>query len=111
MKLFNWSKQDQEDKKELSRIEFLQAENDRLLDHIESLKLELTELEAEKKHMEDLLSRSGFKNRVIRIGMGLVVLALSYGLLVFFGERNANLPWILLIEAAFIIFMGRGEDK
>lgn len=111
MKLFNWSKPDQEDKSELSRIEFLQAENDQLLDQIESLKLDVTELEAEKSHMEELLSRSGFKHRIVRIGMGLSVLAVSYALLVFFGERNTNLPWILLIEAAFIVLMGRGDEK
>ncbi|MFC4761314.1 hypothetical protein [Fructobacillus durionis] len=111
MKLFNWSKDDQEDKTELSRMEFLQMENDQLLDQIESLKLDVTELEAENKAMADQLSRSGFMRRIIRIGMGLGVLALTYALLVLVGERNSNLLWLILIEAAFIIFMGRGEEK
>ncbi|MBS9336839.1 hypothetical protein [Fructobacillus papyrifericola] len=111
MKLFNWSKQDQQRKTELSRVEFLQEENDQLLDQIESLKLDVTELEAERNRLQELLERSGFKRRLLRIGAGLIVLALTYALLVFVGERNSNLPWLLLIEAAFIVFMGRGEEK
>ncbi|MBS9337305.1 hypothetical protein [Fructobacillus parabroussonetiae] len=111
MKLFNWSKQDQQRKTELSRVEFLQEENDQLLDQIESLKLDVTELEAEKKRLQEMLERSGFKRRVLRIGMGLIILAITYAVLVLVGERNSNLPWLILIEAAFIIFMGRGEEK
>ncbi|MBS9338968.1 hypothetical protein G6R29_04930 [Fructobacillus sp. M2-14] len=111
MKLFKWSKQDQQVKEDQSQLELLQAENDELLGQIESLKLDVTELEVEKAHLEDVLSRSGYKKRIIRIGLGLLVLVVTYAGLVLVGERSTNLPWLLLIEAAFIFFMGRGDDK
>ncbi|MBS9335605.1 hypothetical protein LQZ24_04610 [Fructobacillus sp. M1-13] len=111
MKLFKWSKQDQQKKQEQDRIDFLKEENDQLLDQIESLKLDVTELEVENQHLTEMVSRSGFKRRLLRIGMGLAVLVVTYALLVLVGERNSNLPWLLLIEAAFIFVMGRGDDR
>ncbi|MCO0832675.1 hypothetical protein NFX39_06235 [Fructobacillus sp. W13] len=111
MKLFKWSKQDQQEQEDQGQIELLQAENDELLGQIESLKLDVTELEVEKARLEEVLSRSGYKKRIIRIGLGLTVLAITYAVLVLVGERSTNLPWLLLIEAAFIFFMGRGEEK
>jgi outer membrane murein-binding lipoprotein Lpp len=113
MKLFNWSnKKDQQDKEIQTQVDFLQAENDQLLDQVESLKLDISEAQSENEHLREALNRSTFRQGLIKMSIGMAVLIVSYALLVLIGERNTNLPWLLLIEAAFLFLMlNRGEGK
>ncbi|GAP03163.1 hypothetical protein FPFC_041600 [Fructobacillus pseudoficulneus] len=113
MKLFNWSnKKDQQDKEIQTQVDYLQTENDQLLNQVESLKLDLSEFKEENERLKEALNRSQFRRGLIKMGIGMAILVVSYILLVLVGERNTNLPWILLIEAAFIFFMlNRGESK
>ncbi|GAO99381.1 hypothetical protein [Fructobacillus ficulneus] len=113
MKLFNWSnKKDQQDNEIQTQVDFLQAENDQLLDQVESLKLDLSEAQTEITHLRETIHRSQFQRGLVKTGIGLAILFISYGLLILLGEQNSNLPWLLLIEAAFIFMMlNRGGDK
>ncbi|MCK8627908.1 hypothetical protein [Fructobacillus cardui] len=113
MKLFNWSnKKDQQDKEIQTQVDFLQAENDQLLDQVESLKLDISEAQSENEHLREALNRSTFRQGLIKMSIGMAILIVSYALLVLIGERNTNLPWLLLIEAAFLFLMlNRGEGK
>lgn len=91
--------------------EALQNENDDLLDQIEALKLDVSELKSENQHLTERLSRSKYQQKLTKTGGGLVVLFISYMLLSLLGEPSRYMIWLLLIEAVFIFMMLRGDEK
>ncbi|MGO3318314.1 MAG: hypothetical protein ACTILW_04250 [Leuconostoc carnosum] len=92
-------------------IETIQQENDDLLDKIEALKLDVSELTAENKRLTEQLTRSKYQRSLIKTSMGLGVLVISYGILNLINEDSRYTAIFLLIEAAFMFMMLRGDDK
>ncbi|CAH1857288.1 hypothetical protein [Convivina intestini] len=110
MKIFKWRKDESQPNQE-DQVEWLQIENDKLLNQVESLKLDLTELRAENQDLVNKLSGNKYHRTFIKTGSGLGVLMVTYILLAFMGAKPTDITWLLLIEAIFIFLMLRGDDK
>lgn len=111
MKFFNRKKTEEDNPEIKAQTEILQNENDDLLDQIEALKLDVTELKAENIRLSELLTTSKYYRTLVKTGGGLSALFLSYILLSVVGESSRDIIWLLLIEAAFIFMMLKGDEK
>ncbi|CAK8054772.1 hypothetical protein [Eupransor demetentiae] len=113
MKLFKWRRREENAQSDevQEQVDFLQTENDTLLDQVESLKLDVSELTAENQRLLDRLNRSKFQRSIIKTVGGFLALVLSYILLILVHENPNHIVWLLLIEAIFIFLMLRGDEK
>ena len=113
MLLFKRTKREPKTEDVLSQSDFdlMQQENDKMLDQIEALKLDVSELQSENQHLSELLARSKHQRSLVKTGMGLGVLVVSYILLRLVNEEEQYTAMLLLIEAIFMFVMLRGDDK
>ncbi|WP_270313654.1 hypothetical protein [Leuconostoc citreum] len=113
MLLFKRTKRDEkaEDVIQQSALENMQQENDQLLDQIEALKLDVSELRSENDRLVEQLNQSKYQRKLIKTSMGLGVLVVSYVLLHLVNEDVQYTAMLLLIEAAFMFMMLQGDDK
>lgn len=94
-----------------TELEAIQQENDKLLDELETLKLDVSELMAKNQHLTEQLTRSKYNQSLVKTSIGLGVLIFSFAVLHVINEEPQYIAMLLLIEAAFIFMMLRGGDK
>ncbi|CAM3105669.1 hypothetical protein [Leuconostoc rapi] len=116
MLLFKRTKKNNESKLDedtVSRAIFdtMQQENDQLLDDLETLKLDVSELTEKNRHLTEQLTRSKYYQSLVKTSMGLGVLIASFAVLHLLDEAPEYTAILLLIEAAFIFMMLRSSDK
>lgn len=113
MLLFKRMKRETKIEDTLSQSDFdlMQQENDQMLDQIEALKLDISELQSENQHLLEQLTRSKYQRSLIKTSMGLGVLVASYVLLHLINEEVQYTAMLLLIEAVFMFVMLRGDEQ
>lgn len=89
----------------------MQQENDQLLDELETLKLDVSELTEKNRHLTEQLTRSKYYQSLVKTSIGLGVLIVSFAVLHLLDEAPEYTAILLLIEAAFIFMMLRSSDK
>ncbi|HEY4399596.1 MAG TPA: hypothetical protein VGM95_03620 [Lactobacillaceae bacterium] len=82
----------------------LQRESADLIDEIQALKLDISELQAQNDALTAQLHQSKFHQNLVKTGLGLLGLVVSYGLLTWFGEQSQTIVLLLGIEALFVWF-------
>ncbi|MGY3743317.1 hypothetical protein [Leuconostoc inhae] len=116
MLLFKRTKKNNESKLDediVSRTTFdaMQQENDQLLDQLETLKLDVSELTERNQHLTEQLTRSKYHQSMVKTIMGLSALIISFAVLYLLNEEPQYTAMLLLIEAVFIFMMLRSSDK
>ncbi|MCT8389203.1 hypothetical protein D0501_03830 [Leuconostoc holzapfelii] len=113
MLLFKRMKREIKTEEALSQSDFdlMQQENDQMLDQIEALKLDISDLETENKRLLEQLTRSKYQRSLIKTSMGLGALVASYILLHLINEEAQYTAMLLSIEAVFMFVMLRGDDQ
>jgi len=92
-------------------LDAMQQENDQLLDQLETLKLDVSELTERNQHLTEQLTRSKYYQSIVKTVMGLSVLIISFAVLYVLNEEPQYTAMLLLIEAAFIFMMLRSSDE
>ncbi|MDF7627539.1 hypothetical protein PUF88_06420 [Lactobacillaceae bacterium L1_55_11] len=112
MKIFKWRREEEvADEETQAQVDFLQSENDNLLDQVESLKLDVSELQEQNQRLTDKINRSKFQRMMIKTGIGLGILIVTYIVLMLVDTSPDHIIWLLIIESAFMILMLRGDEK
>lgn len=101
----------QEDTVSRAVFDTMQQENDKLLDELETLKLDVSELIEKNRHLTEQLTRSKYYQSLVKTSMGLGVLVVSFAVLHLLDESPGYTAILLAIEAAFIFMMLRSSDK